>query len=98
MKRKTIAVGDLKEMVNRALRQDVPEEYRHGLCSLLESVLMTTGNYHGYNYVDWLEGGSESYCRQKGELSMNEFLNPKGMDVDPDVKEYLGPEYKRKYY
>ena len=53
MKRKTYKVEDLKAHINSILSTSVDSEYinsysRMALCSLLEKVLMDTGNYKGY--------------------------------------------------
>lgn len=58
MARKTIDVNSVRNMVNKALAVNsesmivVPTEQtrREGLCSLLESILQDTGNYHGFGY------------------------------------------------
>jgi hypothetical protein len=68
MPRKTIAVEEIREMVNRWLatpnailylratggETDLTpaQAFRLGLCSLLEQVLMQTGNYHGFGYQE----------------------------------------------
>lgn len=86
MSKKTIPVVRIKEMVNKRLayptRNDTPE-VRIALASLLETILHETDNYHGYNYLDWLNGGSDAW-RKDGE--------PR------DNTKYLGDQSKRVYY
>jgi hypothetical protein len=49
---KTLKVKKLKETVNQMLSQGVMGlDYRMGAISLLESVLLDTGNYDGYRYL-----------------------------------------------
>jgi hypothetical protein len=88
MARKTFDVTAMREAVNRQLaRPEVSEEYRKGMCSILEHVLHETGNYNGYNYVDWLAGGCDRWRADEAEA---------GRDLD--TRPYLGPEYRRVYY
>lgn len=56
MKKKTIPVETVKNLVNEFLANPAttPEE-REAQCSLLESVLFTTGNYAGYRYLETTE-------------------------------------------
>lgn len=52
MSRKTIKVEDLKNQVNQMLKtSDDNKEYRHGLMTVLESVLHATDNYRGFRYL-----------------------------------------------
>jgi len=54
---KTFKVADLLEKVNHSLSsKEVPEESKYGMCSILESVLHSTGNYAGFFYVDTWQG------------------------------------------
>jgi hypothetical protein len=82
-KRATVRVSVLKAKFNDYLRQGISESERKALCVAIENVLHETGNYQGFNYVDWLEGGADRW-RADGE--------PK------DNSKYLGPEYKRFYF
>lgn len=83
-KRKTIEVENLRRLVNGMLALDtLSEDNRKSLCVLLDRVLHETGNYRGFNYVDWMNGGANKW-RADGE---------------PDnTQPYLGPEYKREYF
>jgi hypothetical protein len=51
-KKKTIKVELMKETVNRMLSQGILGlDYRMGAISILEAVLLDTGNYDGYRYL-----------------------------------------------
>lgn len=51
--RKTIPVEDVKKLANKMLADSIPEYTRERLavCSLIEHVLMDTGNYRGFGYL-----------------------------------------------
>lgn len=51
--KKTFAVADLKEMINKFLldSHDVRDDSRAEMGNLLETVLMTTNNYRGFRYL-----------------------------------------------
>ena len=52
-KRKTIAVETVRAKVNRMLAirvAIVSTDEKQALCSLLEEILMETGNYHGFRW------------------------------------------------
>ncbi len=52
--RKTIKVQELKRLINDMIKGSV-NEYKEGriaLAVLLETVLMDTGNYHGFRYLN----------------------------------------------
>jgi len=52
-KRKTFKVLDLVNSVNERLRVSTcSPEARHGMCSLVEEVLHSTGNYDGFRYLN----------------------------------------------
>lgn len=53
MARKTVLVEFVRETVNRSLAQEhVNDDERRALCYLVERVLMETGNYKGFRYLD----------------------------------------------
>ena len=82
--RKTITVEDLKVRVNNMIeRSNSTPEARRALGVLLETVLMDTGNYNGFNYLAWLNGGCEQW-RKDGEPS--------------DTTPYLGDQSRVEYY
>lgn len=78
--RKTYPVETLREKVNRALvvLPDEMGEGRMALASLLEAVLMETGNYKGYRYLDETVDGNTSesfpYMLDRGDESRREYL------------------------
>ena len=53
MSRKTVQVEDVREWANNALSShNFSTQYKAGICAMIETVLMETGNYKGFN---WLE-------------------------------------------
>ena len=64
MSRKTIEVDALIEKANFLLSTEgnhVNPSYREGICDLLESILHRTGNYRGFNYIEWMNGGASRW-------------------------------------
>lgn len=59
MARKTIEVETVRELVNRFIAKSaeggLSEDGRQILATLIEAVLMQTGNYHGFRYLDGWE-------------------------------------------
>jgi hypothetical protein len=52
---KTVAVETLRGKVNRMLGvpvQNLPTGQKQALCSLLEEVLLETGNYKGFQFIN----------------------------------------------
>jgi hypothetical protein len=84
-KTRTIEVQELKDYINAKLaRPLISQDEKRAMCTVLEGVLMATRNYHGFNYIQWLDGGREQWI-EAGK--------------DPDrIGEFLGPEYDRHYY
>jgi len=57
-KRKTVDVQAIRAKINARLADEATGTVpRMALATLLESVLMDTGNYRGFNYLGWLNGG-----------------------------------------
>ena len=57
--KKTIAVERVKNLVNAYLKgENSSTEGRRAVTALLEIILHETGNYNGFNYLEWLSGGS----------------------------------------
>ena len=55
MARKTFSVDELKNWMNtKVLNGSEPTniDYRAGACVVLEEVLLRTGNYNGFKYLD----------------------------------------------
>ena len=63
--RKTVTVESLRNHVNHMLTESVDDakEGRIALHVLLESVLMDTGNYHGFRYCDGNNGETDDTRR-----------------------------------
>ncbi len=55
--RKTITVESVKDRINAQILQSQSPHERTILARLLSSILMDVGQYHGFNYVAWLDGG-----------------------------------------
>ena len=95
MSRKTIKVEDLKNQVNQMLKtSDNNKEYRHGLMTVLESVLHATDNYSGFRYL--LENEVP-----EGELpGINYEVNTRGHFVPCDDYEqrFLNTDDSRVHY
>ncbi len=67
MSRKTLTVEFLKKKINdRIAMPSATPEIRKELASLLSFVLHETGNYRGFNYVDWMQGGCRAW-QEAGE-------------------------------
>ena len=57
MPNKTIRVADLLEYANHQLASDkIADEVKGGMCSMIERVLMNSGNYRGFSYIDGWKG------------------------------------------
>lgn len=85
-KRKTIKVNELLARANRLLRVSPPEatDFRKGVALLLEFALHETGNYEGFNYVEWMkEGGYQRWC---------------AAGSPPDPTPFLGDKTRRHYF
>lgn len=86
MARKTIEVAKLKERINGYLaRKEISQDEKKSLCILLESVLMDTGNYRGFNQTYWLDKGFDEW-------------KAAGRPNFPEKDKFLGPEYDRVYF
>ena len=83
-KHKTIAVQQVKERINHMLAHGISTpESRQTLGAFLSILLMDTGNYQGFNYLAWVNGGAAQW-RTDGE--------PK------DTTPYLGDQTRVEYY
>jgi hypothetical protein len=85
-KTKTVKVSTILERANKYLANDNPrigDAERLAVASFLEGILLDTGNYEGFNYLEWLNGGCERW-RADGEPANN--------------TAYLGNQTKRVYY
>lgn len=53
--RKTFSVKELKEFANKSLARidsDATGEFKAGVCTVIERVLMDSGNYNGFRFLD----------------------------------------------
>lgn len=83
MTRKTFDVATFHAQMNNRIARELNEDRRQAFCYVLESVLHETGQYRGYQYLDWENGGCGRWHA----------------DGEPrDTRPYLGPEYLRRYY
>jgi hypothetical protein len=85
--KKTFDVAALLTESNRLLAlpdsEHTTAEWRKGVATTLEHVLHATGNYEGYNFLDWLNGGYDKWIA----------------DGRPEsTTPYLGDETRRVYY
>ena len=86
--KKTIDVERVKVLINTILEQPstkVTDIEKRQLCTVLETILHETGNYHGYNNLDWIRfGGFEKWKEENGNIA--------------ETAKYTGREYTRIYY
>ena len=64
--RKTIEVKGMLEWANKQLaRTDefADEKFKAGICSMIENLLMVSGNYMGYNEYEYGSEYTNQYCR-----------------------------------
>ena len=81
---KKMDVDAFRKYVNGILSMDgTPQVAKAYLCTVLENVLHETGNYHGFGYIGWMEGGYQRW---------------KAAGEPEDKEEYRGNEYDRIYY
>lgn len=86
MSRKTVNVSEVLTEANLQLSRidaTATQEFKEGICKMIENILHASGNYRGFNYIAWLNGGFEQWCK----------------DGEPiDKSKYLDYEYDRFYY
>jgi hypothetical protein len=81
---KTIRVDKIIEMINKKLAyKELSQNTKRVLCTTLEEILHETHNYHGFNYVKWLNDGYDQWVKD---------------NRPSDNRPYLGEEYSRMYY
>lgn len=84
MARKTIEVEWIKKKVNLYLAgEHSNEEQRKTMAIFLEGVLHKTGNYDGFQYLDWIEGGRDRWVAE---------------GQPHNTSDYIGREWRRVYY
>jgi hypothetical protein len=83
MPRKTFDVAEFTAKMNNRISRETSEDARRAFCYVLADVLHETGQYRGFQYLDWENGGYDRWVN----------------DGRPtDNRPYLGPEHKRRYY
>lgn len=75
-KRKTFSVVELKTMVNKMLVMSKPEavDCRLTVASMLEKVLMDTGNYQGFKYQREQLNATGTQLRTGADESRREYF------------------------
>jgi hypothetical protein len=65
--RKTIDVDRVREIANKMLSDSVDDrrDGRISVANMLETILMETGNYHGFRYIDGTPTGVVDDSRRK---------------------------------
>lgn len=61
---KTVKVSHILEFANSQLaRKDdtATQEFKAGVCSMIQKVLFLSNNYEGFQFLPWLEGGYERW-------------------------------------
>ena len=86
--KKTINVSEVLAICNTILardEKDVPDIQKRMVCTVIEAVLHGTGNYHGYNQLDWCKnGGFEAWQAAGSKFG--------------EQSKYTGREYTRVYF
>ena len=85
MRKKTLPVSVIRERANALLANDnhFSSDFRSGVAALLEGILTETGQYRGFNFLPWLNGG---YAQWEAA--------GKPEDRDP----YIGDQTRRVYF
>jgi hypothetical protein len=86
--KKTIKVEEILKWANDQLKrtdETATQEFKSGICTMLERVLFNTGNYAGFQHNYWNEKGWKLWC-EAGQP-----------EEWPEKKKYIGPEYDRCY-
>ena len=66
MKRKTFSIEELKNTANGILANSsskISPDFRQGIINLTEDVLMNSGNYKGFQYIKWMNGGYTQWVK-----------------------------------
>jgi hypothetical protein len=66
-RRKTVDVDRVREIANKMLADSADKciDGRKAVATLLESILMDTGNYHGFRYIDGTPVGAVDDTRRR---------------------------------
>lgn len=83
---KTLKVSEALEYANKLLNNPkLSQEFKHGVCTMIEHTLHDTDNYGGFQYTYWAKQGYKEW-KEAGEPGF------------PEKQKYLGLEYDRHYY
>lgn len=90
-KRKTVSIASIVGEANRMLSLvTMTSDEKQGICTLVESVLMSANAYRGFNYnYYWHDTGCKEW-RAAGE--------PEGPEKDKYIYGPSGCQYARRYY
>lgn len=86
--------------VNELLASSIPQSAKKTLCCLIESLLLPTEHYGGFNQLYWIRKGSEEWNRRYGGPENKHIIGPEGdknLNNDDFVSDVEG-EYARHYY
>jgi hypothetical protein len=61
MSKKTVNVKEMYELMQNVLDHAKSDDARISVSLLIESLLMKSGHYGGFGYVDWFNGGSKAW-------------------------------------
>ena len=71
MSRKTVSVLEMLEFANESLAQDCHSiEFKLGICSMIEKILIKTNNYNGFMFLN-AESASIDYYPEIREYKPN---------------------------
>ncbi len=97
--RKTYEVEALTVRINRRLADKATlPVVRKELAALLSAVLHATGNYHGFNYLDWLETGHQDWVDAGKPSDTAPFLGDQTRVVFFGRASIMDPKLDRKSY
>lgn len=87
MSRKTVNVSDVLKKANMLLSlpdsANINAGFRSGVSTMIENILMESGNYAGFGFPEWLDGGYALWI----EAGQPEDKTP-----------YFGDESRRRYF
>lgn len=77
--KKTIKVEDLKNRINNGIRRGLTKEIRLTLAIVLADILHETGNYKGFNYIEWVEGGHAQWVNDGKPEDNSPYIGDKSL-------------------
>jgi hypothetical protein len=92
-KRKTVTVDIIRDKVNQMIAAPKStQEGRVALSVFLSSLLLETGNYRGFQYLDWKATGYQKWCEA---VEAKKKATPWSFSVN--IQPYLGDESRVEY-